>query len=152
MKKFEFIDHISDLQFAAYGRTLNELFENCAYAMFEGMMPETKVEEKIEYKGNLVSENLTDLLHDFLNELVFVFETEHLVFKKFMVNIVKKNNKNKYNLNFIALGDKSENYVIDVGIKGITYHGLSVEKKEIKEDIKGKKNEILWKANVLCDI
>lgn len=155
MKKFEFIDHISDLQFAAYGRTLNELFENCAYAMFEGMIPETKVEKKIEYKGNLVSENLTDLLHDFLNELVFVFETEHIVFKKFKVNIVKKNNKNNglYNLNFIALGDKSENYVIDVGIKGITYHGLSVEKKKIKEDIKeDKKDEILWKANVLCDI
>jgi len=142
MEKFKFIDHISDLQFVAYGKTLNELFENCAYAMFEGMMPEIKVKEKFERKGNLISENLTDLLHDFLNELLFIFETEHKVFKKFIVDIKKNGN---YNLNFTAIGDKSENYVIDVGIKGITYHELSVEKKEIE-------GEIFHTANVLCDI
>ncbi len=142
MEKFKFIDHISDLQFVAYGKTLNELFENCAYAMFEGMLPETKVEEKFERKGNLISENLTYLLHDFLNELLFIFETEHNVFKKFIVDIKKNGN---YNLNFTAIGDKSENYAIDVGIKGITYHELSVEKKEIR-----KKN--FWEANVLCDV
>ncbi len=130
------------MQFVAYGRTLNELFENCAFAMFEGMMLEIKVEEKFERMGNLTSENLTDLLHDFLNELLFIFETEHLVFKKFIVDIKKNGN---YNLNFTAIGDKSENYVIDVGIKGITYHELSVEKKEIE-------GEIFWTANVLCDI
>ncbi|PKP56783.1 MAG: hypothetical protein CVT88_09765 [Candidatus Altiarchaeales archaeon HGW-Altiarchaeales-1] len=123
MEKFKFIDHISDMQFVAYGRTLNELFENCAFAI-------------------LTSENLTDLLHDFLNELLFIFETEHLVFKKFIVDIKKNGN---YNLNFTAIGDKSENYVIDVGIKGITYHELSVEKKEIE-------GKIFWTANVLCDI
>jgi len=33
MEKFKFIDHISDLQFVAYGKTLNELFKNCASAM-----------------------------------------------------------------------------------------------------------------------
>ncbi len=142
MEKFKFIDHISDLQFAAYGKTLNELFENCAYAMFEGMIPEIKVEKKIERTGNLISENLTELLHDFLNELLFIFETEHKVFKKFIVAIKKNGN---YNLNFTASGDKSENYVIDVGIKGITYHELSAEKKKI-----GRK--IFWEANVLCDI
>ncbi len=142
MEKFKFIDHISDMQFVAYGRTLNELFENCAFAMFEGMMLEIKVEEKFERMGNLTSENLTDLLHDFLNELLFIFETEHLVFKKFIVDIKKNGN---YNLNFTAIGDKSENYVIDVGIKGITYHELSVEKKEIE-------GKIFWTANVLCDI
>ncbi len=142
MEKFKFIDHISDLQFAAYGKTLNELFENCAFAMFEGMMSEIKVEEKFERKGNLISENLTNLLHDFLNELLFIFETEHKVFKKFIVDIKKNGN---YNLNFTAIGDKSENYVIDVGIKGITYHELSVEKKEIG-------GEIFLEANVLCDI
>ncbi|CEG12714.1 putative Protein archease [groundwater metagenome] len=142
MEKFKFIDHISDLQFAAYGKTLNELFENCASAMFEGMLPEIKVEEKFMRKGNLISENLTELLHDFLNELLFIFETEHKVFKKFIVAIKKNGN---YNLNFTASGDKSENYVIDVGIKGITYHELSAEKKKI-----GRK--IFWEANVLCDI
>jgi len=126
----------------AYGKTLNELFENCACAMFEGMMSEINVEEKFECSGNLISENLTDLLHDFLNELLFIFETEHRVFKKFIVDIKKNGN---YNLNFIAAGDKSENYIVDVGIKGITYHGLSVEKKEIR-------GENFWEANVLCDI
>ncbi|NCN65582.1 MAG: archease [Candidatus Altiarchaeum hamiconexum] len=143
MEKFKFIDDISDLRFVAYGKTLNELFENCACAMFEGMLAEIKVGENFEHRGNLISENLTDLLHDFLNELLFIFETEHKVFKKFTADIIKK--KDSYNLNFAAVGDKSENYVIDVGIKGITYHELSVERKE-------NEGEIFWEANVLCDI
>jgi len=142
MEKFKFIDDISDLHFAAYGKTLNELFGNCALALFEGMLAQN-VEDKFEIHGNLRAQNLTDLLHDFLNELLFIFETEHKVFKKFTVNIIKE--KGVYNLNFTAMGDKSENYVLAVGIKGVTYHGLSVEKKEIK-------GEIVWTANVLCDI
>lgn len=149
MEKFKFIDDISDLRFVAYGKTLNELFENCACAMFEGMMKGVKVNNKFEYNGNLVAENLIDLLHDFLSELLFIFETEHLVFKKFKVNVREETmideRNNLYNLNFIALGDKSENYVIDVGIKGITYHGLSAERKKSND-------EFFWEANVLCDI
>jgi len=141
-KKFEFIRHVSDLQFVAYGETLNELFENCAYAMFEGMTDE-KINENFTKKGILKEQNLTYLLHDFLSELLFIFETEHLIFKKFIVNI--KFEDNNYVLEWTAIGDKSENYLIDAGIKGVTYHGLSIEQKKINE-------KEIWVANVLCDI
>jgi len=141
-KKFEFIEHVSDLQFVSYGETLNELFENCAYAMFEGMTDE-KIKENFTKNGILKEQNLTYLLHDFLSELLFIFETEHLIFKKFIVNINVENNN--YVLEWTAIGDKSENYRIDIGIKGVTYHGLSIEQKKINE-------KKIWVANVLCDI
>ncbi len=141
-KKFEFIEHVSDLQFVSYGETLNELFENCAYAMFEGMTDE-KIKENFTKNGILKEQNLTYLLHDFLSELLFIFETEHLIFKKFIVNI--KFEDNNYVLEWTAIGDKSENYRIDIGIKGVTYHGLSIEQKKINE-------KKIWVANVLCDI
>ena len=39
MKKFEYIDiTTADVAFVAYGKDLNELFENAALAMFEVMV------------------------------------------------------------------------------------------------------------------
>ena len=47
-KRFEFLEHTADLYIAAYGRSLEETFENAAYAMFEGMTDLAKVQPRQE--------------------------------------------------------------------------------------------------------
>ena len=34
MKRFEYMEHTADAKFKAFGKTMNEKFENCAYGLF----------------------------------------------------------------------------------------------------------------------
>lgn len=139
MRKFKFIDHTADMQFLAYGKTINECFENAALALFTGIVGKKKIKENFKRDGKIESENLENLLHDFLSELIFIFETENLVFKKFKVEIEEK--ENKFCMNYSAYGDKSENYEIYACVKGITYHDLKIEYKDN-----------IYSCNVVCDV
>ena len=48
MKRFEWVEHPSDIGFRAYGRDLAEAFENAALAFFEVMVDTSKVEPREE--------------------------------------------------------------------------------------------------------
>ncbi|HID60274.1 MAG TPA: archease, partial [Hadesarchaea archaeon] len=43
MKRFEWVEHPSDIGFRAYGKDLAEAFENAALALFEVMVDTSKV-------------------------------------------------------------------------------------------------------------
>ncbi|MEM0372669.1 MAG: archease [archaeon] len=137
MKKFEALDiATADMAFAAYGKTKEEMFENAAKALFSVMF-ETK-EISAKEKRGIILEHEDDviLLHDFLSELLYLFDTEHIIFTKFNVKI------NNGKLTSEAFGEKYDEkkhkFIIDV--KAITYH---------KMEIKKEKN--LWKCVVIVD-
>ncbi len=140
-KKWKFLEHTADLKFLARGETLGECFQNSAEAMFSEMLDLNSVSEKIRKEIEMDADNLEGLLHDFLSELLFLFETSQIVFKNFEVEIRKKNKK--YFLEAIAAGEKvnPKKHQIHTEIKAVTYHDLSVEEEG---------NE--WRAIVLCDI
>jgi SHS2 domain-containing protein len=46
--KFEFLEHTADVYIAAYGKSLEEAFENAALAMFEVMTDTEKVSPDME--------------------------------------------------------------------------------------------------------
>jgi SHS2 domain-containing protein len=46
MEKFKFFEHTADVEFEAYGKTLEEAFENAALAMFSVMTDTIKVKPK----------------------------------------------------------------------------------------------------------
>jgi len=50
MKRFEWVEHPSDIGFRAYGGGLAEAFENAALALFEVMVDTSKVEQREEVK------------------------------------------------------------------------------------------------------
>ena len=141
-KEFEFLEHTADLEFASYGETLSECFENAALAFFTATLKLDLVETKEKRKIELVSDNLEILMHDWLNELLFLFEVEFLVFREFKVD-VEQINDTEYRLTAEISGEQLDlkKHKIETEIKAVTYHNLSVEKKHG-----------LWKANVLCDI
>ena len=141
-KKFEFLDNVADLEFVSYGKTLDECFENSAAAFFSAILNPDSVEIKEKRKIKLYAVGLENLLHDFLNELLLLFEVGFLVFKEFKVKI-KKSSGEKYELTAEVSGEELnlKKHAIEAEIKAITYHNMSVEKK----------ND-LWSARVLCDI
>lgn len=135
--KFKFVPHTADVQFEAYGRTINEAFQNAASAMFDVITNTRKVKPKISKKIKVKSEDNESLLYDFLQKLLILHETEHLLFSKFLVKVTDNT------LTASAKGEKinKERHELRTGVKAITYHNMKVSK------IKGG-----WKATAVIDI
>ena len=89
MRRFQFLENIAtaDCAFLAYGKTLSEVFENSALALFETMVETKKVNPAKSYRLQAKSSNLEDLLYDFLSELVFLKDQKSMLFSKFKVRI-----------------------------------------------------------------
>lgn len=140
-KKFEFLEHTADLEFVSYGESLNEAFANAALALFTATLSIDSVEIKKKQEIKFSAHDLETLMHDWLSELLFLFEVEFMVFREFKVNIEKLNET--YELTAECFGEELDlkRHTIDTEIKAVTYHNLSVEKKDGS-----------WEARVLCDI
>lgn len=128
MKKFEFLEHTSDVYVAAYGRSLKEAYENVAYAMFQTMTeldsvkPETKVEVAVE------GDDEESLLYNWLESLLIKFEVDELLFSKFKIKELER--LGKFRLAAEAYGEQydPEMHISKVAIKAVTYHGMEIKK------------------------
>lgn len=140
VRRFEFMEHTADALFRAYGSTLEEAFEAAAQAMFNVMLDTSQVNPTEAYTINVESETIEGLLVEFLEELLFVFEVEGLVFSDFDVSIEIMDG---LKLSGAALGEgiDPERHRFSVDIKAVTYHQLYV-----KETDEG------YEAQVLVDI
>ena len=138
LKKYEFIEHTADLGFKAYGASLEQLFAHAAEAFFEAIVTLEHVKEKIERSIKVESDALDNLMVCWLTELLYLYDTERLVFKSFQINRIK-DNKLKAN----AKGEvfNPSRHEIKTGIKAVTYHQLFVKER------KGG-----WEARVIFDI
>jgi len=141
-KKYKFLEDvaIADIAYEAYGKNLEELFENAAFAIFEmsANLETVNAKEKIEFE--VESDKIENLLYDFLSEILFLKDSKYMVFKKVKVNI--KQNK-KYQLKAILEGDtiNPQKQQLENDIKAVTMHMF-----EIKKEKSG------YKATIVVDI
>ena len=140
--KYKFLENvaIADIAYEAYGKNLNELFENAAMAIFElsANLKTVEAKEKIDFE--LENEKIENLLYDFLSEILFLKDSKYMVFKKVKIEI--KQNKN-YKLKAFLEGDtiNPEKQQLENDIKAVTMHMFEVKKEKNK-----------WKAVVVVDI
>ncbi|MFQ6106467.1 MAG: archease [Thermoplasmata archaeon] len=123
MKEFEFIDHTADVAVKAYGKDLNEIFENAALGMFNVMTDTSTVRSVGEYKVEVESNNLEGLMVDWLSELLFLFDTQEVFLSEFDVEI--EGNK----LTASVRGEKmdKERHPLKSDVKAATYHMLEID-------------------------
>jgi Uncharacterized conserved protein len=140
-KKFEQIEHTADVGIKAFGKTLEELFENSAYGMFSVMLEQYEnFSGKSEISIETSADNLEDLLVNWLQEFIYRFEVKSLVFSNFHVRI--KDIKTKSLIGSAGCDHYSERrYGYPLEIKAVTYHNL-----EIKTD-KG-----LYSVEIIFDV
>lgn len=127
-KGYEFIDHTADICVKAFGKTLSECFENAAIGMFDIITDSSTIQEMGEYTIELVSEDLEQLLVDFLSELLFLHSSRNIVFGSFNVEI----DLDKAILKAVITGEEldTSKHKMGVEIKAVTYHMLEVSNKE----------------------
>lgn len=135
MVKFKFLENITtaDAAFLAYGKTLPELFENTALALFETMAETKKVKPAKSYRLQVTGYKFEDLLFDFLSELVFLKDEQGMVFSKFKVKI-KKLDASRYSLDANIWGEKINptRHNLKVDVKAVTRHLFTIKKEEEK--------------------
>ncbi|MDR7664547.1 archease [Methanosarcina sp. Z-7115] len=141
-KQYEYLEHTADAKFRAYGSTLEEVFENAALAMFNVMIDTEKVSVKTAKDICLNSPDLESLLVDWLSELLYTFEVDEVVFRKFRVEGIREVN-GEYSIKAQAFGERFErgSHPFETDIKAVTYNQLEVSKTE-----EG------WEAQVVVDI
>lgn len=130
MKRFEFLEHTADAYVAAYGKTLEEAFENAAYATFEVMTEAEKIEPKIEENVEVEGYDEQALLYNWLEELLVKFDTTGKLYSRFKISKIEKT-KEGYRLKAKIWGEtyNPERHPQKVGIKAVTYHRMEIIKK-----------------------
>ncbi len=127
MKRFQLIEHTADTGLVAYGSSLAEAFANAAYGLFSIITELNKVRE-VESRPVAVSAgDAESLLFEWLNHLIYVFDVEHLLFKRFDITEITK-----HNLKATCWGEKynPSRHHLKLGVKSATYHMLKVDREE----------------------
>ena len=139
---FKFLEDIAiaDVAFEARGKNLEELFESAALATTQVMVDLKTIGKDVSKPIAIKAKDVDKLLRDFLDEIIFVKDTELLVFSKFDVKI-KENSG--YELKANAYGEKLDmkKHKFGVDVKATTMHMF-----ELKKEANG------WKARVILDI
>jgi len=135
VKNFEFLEHTADVKFQAWGKTLEEAFSNCALAISKTLCKEDIGRKKI-YTIKAYGKDNESLLYKFLEELLYLFDTENFLIAKVKEIKIKDNR-----LTAKVIGDNSEKYEIKTYIKSPTYNEMFVKKENNK-----------WIAQVVIDV
>ncbi len=100
MKHYRYIpdEATADVAFEATGKTLEELFVNCANALTAMMVEPKTVTPTISKKITLENTTEEKLLFDFLQELVYLKDADYALFTEIKVKIVKIEKNKTYKL------------------------------------------------------
>jgi len=78
---YEVFDHTADIGLRAFGKTLPELFEHAAQGMESLMVPPEQVRVRESRDISVEGRDPVSLLINWLNALVFLFDTDYLLFR-----------------------------------------------------------------------
>jgi len=125
---FEFLDHTADVQIHSWGPTLKEAFEQAGIAMTGYMTEIDKVDINPELEpreAEVNAEDLESLLYQFLEEILFIFSTEFIIFKR--VTILEFD-RQTFRIKFHGHGEawNREKHPQGTEIKAITYSAMQI--------------------------
>jgi SHS2 domain-containing protein len=121
--RYEEIEHTADVGIRAYGRGLDELFANAAEGMFSLIADLSDVKRVGEAEVRLTAEDVPTLLLRWLTELLYVHETDRLLFSSFEAKVAGTSLVGRARGEAI---DKSR-HELKLAIKAVTRHGLTVD-------------------------
>ena len=126
-KAFEVIDHTADIGIIAYGADIKQLFTNAAVGLFNLITDTDDIAEDTRRDIELSSQDTENLLVEWLNELLYAFDAEHIVFKSFWIDTLSDNH-----LKATCRGAQIDpgQHQIKREIKAATYHMLDINRED----------------------
>jgi SHS2 domain-containing protein len=136
---YETFEHTADLGLRVRAANLDALFADAAGGLFSIIVANLDaVRRSVDHTFELAGEANDLLLFDWLNELLYVYETKRFVFCRFEVRV------GPAGLKATAWGEPldAERHLLDHEVKAITYHALKLEQTGNGD----------WLAEVIVDI
>lgn len=123
---FEYLPHTADKKIHAKGKTLAEAFGEGALAFYNIIVDIKEVNKVRKKKVEVEAESKEALLYDFIDELVYILDTESFIGCE-VKEIKIEGNK----LTVTLLGDDYKNYEHHGDVKAMTYYEMEIKDKEI---------------------
>ena len=125
MGSFTYFEHTADVGIEAIGSDLRDVFVSAALALFSLIADVDQVREETQISLHVNGDGLEDLLVSWLNELIFVFDVEHLLFRRFEINHLDSNS-----LDAVCYGEKynPDRHHLKAGVKAATHHEVTIER------------------------
>ena len=138
MDRYNVFDHTADLGLEIYGKTVEELFANAAFAIFDSISDLKNVHATVERQIVVEGKDWEDLLVNYLREVLYLFNGESLLLNKFSIMEI-----NHQHLEGLVSGEiyNSSKHRIHTEIKAVTYHQISVRETPVG-----------WTGRVICDV
>ena len=138
MPKFEYLEHTGDLGFRAFGKNLPDLFRHAAEALFQVITDPATVRSAESRSITVKATSLDELLISWLNEFLYLFDTQGLLFRDFDFIFL-----NEQALEATARGERYDQsrHPIKTTVKSATYHQLQIRQADG-----------IWEAQVILDL
>jgi len=127
---FEFLEHVADVKFRASGGSLEEMFSEAAFALFDVIRGDIKILETNEKEFEIEGEDLENLLYNFLEEFLYMLDAEDFLVSGFRELKIEKGEN--FRIVGRVVGDRATNYKFTNDVKAITYSGMYVREEEGK--------------------
>jgi len=149
---YEFLDHTADVGVELLADSREELFAEALRAFTDTVTDLDTVDPAEGHDLEVEAETLAELLVEWLGELVYRFDVDGLLFYD-VEDLAIEETGDGLRLTARALGEPydEERHPLAVEIKGVTYHGLVVERlAEGGEGDQG--DEEGWRGRVVFDV
>uniref|UniRef100_A0A1D2AFN4 Archease domain-containing protein n=1 Tax=Auxenochlorella protothecoides TaxID=3075 RepID=A0A1D2AFN4_AUXPR len=135
--RYEYMDHTADIQLHSWGNTLKEALEQVGLCMYNYMTPLTGMGEALDSpprKFQATGHDLHSLLFSFLDELLFVFNTEFFVCQTLSITSLDLEG---FTLEAEGRGDTFDRarHAAGTEIKAITYSAMEVVQNAERTDV-----------------
>jgi SHS2 domain-containing protein len=152
MQRYIEIEHTADIGVEVYGNTIEELFANAGYALFDTIVDAGTIQSTVTRTVSVEGENLEALMMNWLRELLYLFSVEQEVYGYFGVqNLVLRQSSRlleqdkpctpKMKAEIKGEPLNFEKHSFETEIKAITYHQFAVIQHNNR-----------WQARVIFDV
>ena len=126
-KSYRILEHTADIGIKAYGADLKQAYVNAAKGLFSLITDMRKIKAVTFRDIDVNAADADILLVTWLNELIYLFDTENILFRQFQISELQKTR-----LKARAYGEKvdSRRHAIKIGVKSTTYHMLRIEQTD----------------------
>ena len=124
-RDFEIVNHTADVGIIAYGADMRQAFANAARALFS-LITELENMAEILYRDiELTASDEESLLVEWMNELIYLFDVENIIFKRFDITEFSSTR-----LKAKIYGERVDisRHKLKVGVKAATYHMLKIDR------------------------
>lgn len=125
MERYRVFNHTADLGIEVYGKTVEDLFSNAVFALFDLITDLKHVHVREVRRITVSGDGWDDLLVNFLREVLYLFNGERFLVK---TCVIKDMREDYCEAELRGEMYQPETHTLYKEIKAVTYHQIMVKK------------------------